>query len=84
MRNESKILDQYFTKPAVALACVQKLEDNLLTTLSTFEIILEPSYGEGAFVDVLKQKGIQDNNLVYIDIDSKIPKHKNDFLSNNL
>jgi len=80
----AKQLDQYFTKPSVALSCITYLEDELHIPLSNFETILEPSYGDGAFVSGLRTKYIIEPKLCYIDIDSKEPQHKDDFLSNEL
>lgn len=80
----SKKLDQYFTKSEIALKCVELVQEQLNIKIYEFNSILEPSYGDGAFVDVLKSKNILETKLFYIDIDSKDKEHKADFLSTEL
>ena len=83
-QKSSKELDQYFTKPDVALKCIELLDDLLSGSISDFNTILEPSYGDGAFVSGLRKKGIKEPKLYYIDIDTQEEGHRGDFLSNSL
>lgn len=69
-------LDQFFTKPEVASKCVGFLKERL----GTFDMIVEPSAGNGAFVDALKQAMVTENRLVYMDIDACDEKHRMNFL----
>lgn len=76
--SDSRGFDQFFTKPHVADTCVKIL--NNIYGIKNFDIILEPSFGEGAFLDALKTiRGIV-KKLIYYDIDAQDPKHKKDFL----
>lgn len=76
----SKQLDQYFTKPIVAETCVTFLQQHLKRPLETFDVILEPSYGEGAFVDAIR-KNDKNLNMIFVDIASADDNHRADFLS---
>lgn len=75
---DSRGLDQFFTKPDVALGCVKILDK--ITPLNTFNIILEPSFGEGAFVDAINKK--YKGTLLFYDIDANNEEHRKDFLKN--
>lgn len=83
-KKTAKDLDQYYTKPDVANRCIESLETHLKISLAKFSTILEPSYGDGAFINGLKERGITEPKLFYVDIDASDPKHKADFLSDNL
>lgn len=51
--NKAKELDQFFTKPDVALTVVQKLIDEVSFNIEDFYFI-EPSAGAGSFIDATK------------------------------
>lgn len=80
---KSKELDQYYTKPSVAEKCIQFLEEQLTHSLQKFETILEPSYGDGAFIKCLSSRNIDSHRLLYVDIAAKDEMRKKDFLSND-
>ena len=56
-------LDQYFTKPEVVRRCLAELG-----SLSRFDLVIEPSAGNGVFLDAIKHP-----NKVGIDIDPQHP-----------
>ena len=56
-------LDQYFTKPEVAQRCITALAD-----LSRYDLVIEPSAGNGVFLDAISHP-----NKVGLDID---PQHR--------
>ena len=62
-KTDGKALDQYFTKPEVVQRCLAKLGD-----LSRYDLVIEPSAGNGAFLE-----GLQHSNKIGIDI---APQHK--------
>lgn len=89
--NDKKIarqLDQFFTTPQVALECIVHLHSlfNSSGLSDHFNIILEPSFGQGAFLRAL------DNNIdprpesnveiMYCDVDAVEEEFRLDFLSN--
>lgn len=65
--NSSNALDQYFTKPSVALKCFQKACEVIkkYENLDDF-IFLEPSAGDGVFYDLFPK-----NRRIGIDIEPK-------------
>ncbi len=65
--NSSNVLDQYFTKPSVALKCFQKACEVIkkYENLDGF-IFLEPSAGDGVFYDLFPK-----NRRIGIDIEPK-------------
>ncbi|GAA7326094.1 hypothetical protein HpCK61_10640 [Helicobacter pylori] len=65
--NSSNVLDQYFTKPSVALKCFQKACEVIkkYENLDDF-IFLEPSAGDGVFYDLFPK-----NRRIGIDIEPK-------------
>jgi hypothetical protein len=77
-------LDQFLTKPEVALQCVHELINALSVPLTYFDKILEPSSGEGAFVNAVSSFGIKEPRLIYIDVDAKDVGHRMDFLTSDL
>lgn len=56
-------LDQYFTKPEVVQRCLDELGDP-----SSYDLVIEPSAGSGAFLNAVRHK-----NKIGLDID---PQHK--------
>jgi hypothetical protein len=84
MGTAPKQLDQFLTKPEVALQCVQELIDVLSVPLNHFDRILEPSSVEGPFVNAFSSCEIQEPKLVYVDIDAKDEHHRADFLTSDL
>ncbi len=56
-------LDQYFTKPQVVRRCLAQLG-----SLSRFDLVIEPSAGNGVFLDAIKHP-----NKIGIDIDPQHP-----------
>lgn len=78
-------LDQYFTRPDIAEMCVDFLLKQLNVSLTYFDHIVEPSYGQGAFLNALRRiDQTIEPKLLYIDIDSNDPAHRGDFLTSNL
>lgn len=74
--------DQFFTKRHVADECVKRLEECLKIKVREFDMVLEPSAGEGAFLNALKQTAlVEDERLKFIDIDAQEEAHRMDFLS---
>lgn len=69
-------LDQFFTRPDVATKCVNLLSKE---RLCTFDTIVEPSFGNGAFIDALDHDG-DDARIVYMDIDACDENHRANFL----
>lgn len=74
-------LDQFFTKPEVASDCVNQLQNVLKNDLIAFDLVLEPSFGDGAFVSALQSVGVQPPKMKFFDIDALSPEHRADFLS---
>ena len=72
-------LDQFFTTPNVALKCVNDLKSILTTSLEDIDLILEPSAGNGAFVNALS--GLK--NMKFMDIDAVSNSHRSDFLNDD-
>ena len=72
-------LDQYFTRPEIASNCISSLE-SIVSSFSIFDMILEPSFGNGAFVKSLREKNIKTSVLKFIDIDACEEVYRMDFL----
>lgn len=70
-------LDQFFTKPQVASECFGHLSASI-TTIDAFDHIVEPSFGNGAFVDVIPAE--HKHKLLCMDIDAK-DALRHDFLA---
>ncbi len=66
--SKAKELDQWFTKPKIAKICIDKMFE--LGYMDKNSYCIEPSCGEGVFVDELK-KVINPNNISAFDIDPK-------------
>ncbi len=62
-KTNGEALDQYFTKATVVQRCLDELGD-----LSRYDLVIEPSAGSGAFLNVVKHK-----NKIGLDID---PQHE--------
>ena len=77
-------LDQFFTNPEVAISCVKSLESILKGKISDFSVILEPSFGKGAFVTALQESGVLTPNLKYIDIDAQEESFRRNFLEDSV
>jgi len=77
-------LDQFFTKPHIAAECLQHIEDFLDDTQidKEFGTIVEPSFGDGAFVDELLKLNAE--KLIFVDIDAQDEQHRKDFLNTDL
>lgn len=67
--------DQFFSKDETAAACVAVLKSELVSSLDAFDMVLEPSCGEGAFV-----RAVTHPNLLYMDIDAADDFIRRDFL----
>lgn len=75
-------LDQFFTKPEVAKECVQELISFLESeNLNVFEKIVEPSFGQGAFVNAIKEHITDKLQLVIMDIDARDEQLRQNFLT---
>jgi len=74
-------LDQFFTKPEVAGQCVGILQSVLKGNISDFDMILEPSFGDGAFVNALKSVEVEPPKLKFVDIDARKAEHRANFLT---
>lgn len=71
--------DAFYTKPRIAKTLIDKVHK--LYNLSTFNTIIEPSAGAGAFSDELRERELQSVILAY-DINPKKPYiKKQDYLS---
>lgn len=80
--NCPKEFDQFFTLPSVARECVGIVE-NIVGL--RFDRIVEPSFGEGAFVDALiNDYHVARGIVYYVDIDAEDAAHRKDFLLERL
>lgn len=52
-KNNSNGLDQFYTKPDIALKCYHKLQE--LTNIHDYDTHLEPSAGSGSFYDLMDE-----------------------------
>ena len=52
-KNNSNGLDQFYTKPDIALKCYHKLQD--FTNIHDYDTHLEPSAGSGSFYDLMDE-----------------------------
>jgi hypothetical protein len=78
-KSEAQKLDQFFTKPLVARACFNKLEDYLKEHPAQFDCWLEPSAGAGSFFDLMP------DNRLGIDIHpQRAGVNEGDFLNYSL
>ena len=75
--------DQFFTKDCVAEKCVNYLESIISCDFDSFDCIVEPSFGQGAFVKAISNKISSKEKLIYVDIDSADEKYRYDFLKDN-
>jgi len=80
MENKKEILGQYFTKTEI----VEKLLDLLFTykKYSKNISILEPSFGTGNFINVLKNKGYK--KITGYEIDGELTSNPADFFETSL
>ena len=69
VNNRSKELDQWYTKQEVAEMCVDIMIDS--GYLKEFDSVIEPSAGEGVFIDVLKKKLDKYSTVTAFDLDPK-------------
>jgi hypothetical protein len=69
--------DQFFTNDTTARMCVDSLFNQLKVPVGYFDIVLEPSCGEGAFVKCLGGA----KKLIYMDIDAADPTIRMDFMT---
>lgn len=75
IRSKRVALEQYYTKTAVAKSCLERLQEFI--TFEDYDVILEPSAGQGVFFQLLPT-----NKRVGFDIDPKYPGiEKIDFLN---
>ena len=79
----ARALDQFFTNAPLAKHCVQALQSCMLQPIQqTFGLVLEPSCGNGAFVQALASEAhLAPPQLCWMDIDSKLKQHRQDFLA---
>ena len=84
--NEARLYDQFFTKQDVANDCVNLLKDALSMNIKDFDVILEPSFGSGAFISALKLADVdmESSNLLFVDVDACDPNHRADFLNDTV
>jgi hypothetical protein len=84
--NNARHYDQFFTKQEVANECVKLLEDTISMKIRNFDLILEPSFGAGAFITALGLVGVDAscNKLVFVDIDACDANHRANFLTNDV
>jgi len=81
VRGESpRVHDQFFTSTQTTRECVTVLENELVIPLQKFDVILEPSCGEGAFLKALPAD-IPPARLIYMDIDAADSSLRKDFLT---
>lgn len=74
------LYDQFLTKDHIAVECVNFLKKSINKELSYFKTIIEPSFGNCAFI---KAVNVYDN-LFGFDIDAIDEKFRHDFLSLNM
>jgi hypothetical protein len=67
----AKELEQFYTKPEVALALIQSLD------MTLHDLIIEPSFGEGAFL----QDKVLSKDCIYMDIAAQDESRRKDFLT---
>lgn len=67
-----KHFEQYFTRKHIAQCCI----DSIPFDLTSFDLVVDPCCGNGAFSSLLPQR-----NLVYMDIDAADESHRRDFLT---
>lgn len=76
--NQSRILDQFYTKPNIAIYCFDRVLDIIKDKGIKFDYYLEPSAGTGAFYSILPK------NRIGIDLDPKLKEIiRADFLTYN-
>lgn len=76
--------DQFFTKKEIAEECIKVLMDSISMKLSDFDLTLEPSFGDGAFVNALQNvANVANDKLKFVDIDARNEKHRKDFLKSS-
>lgn len=74
-------LDQFFTKKEVARRCVSFLELSITKWIAEFDMVVEPSFGKGAFVEtLLEDAGVLPEKMVCMDIDACDDTLRRDFL----
>lgn len=73
-------LDQFFTKPELAIECVEFLKTTLKCSISEFDLVLEPSCGDYAFVNALRAS-VDVLKLKFFDIDAIDKVHRANFLT---
>lgn len=64
-QKSSKDKDQFYTKPAIAKWCLGQLKETI--DISVYELLVEPSAGNGAFYNLLPKK-----KRIGLDIDPKV------------
>lgn len=75
--------DQFFTAPDVARKCIDILQRSLTVKITDFDLVVEPSFGDGAFVSALMASGVDRARLVYVDIDAVDEALRKDFLKSS-
>ena len=78
--NNPRDLDQFFTTKATAKSCVDFINSHLNNP--TFDIVVEPSFGDGAFVNAAEN--IKKSTLIYVDIDAKDIESRKNFLTDEI
>ena len=70
--DNNKRLDQFYTNPSISKYCVNELFKKIHTLVDmNSAIFLEPSAGEGAFIDALTYNGVSESNIICTDIEPK-------------
>jgi len=82
--SQPREFDQFFTQPSLARACVANLASLLTVPLTFFDTILEPSFGDGAFLEALYDVSVFQPKLKFVDIDAKEICYRADFLKDNI
>jgi predicted RNA methylase len=77
MGQSAEEYDQFFTIPIVAQLCVAKL--TTLFNLNQFDVLFEPSFGAGAFLEAITLAGAPVDRIHYCDIDAVDVDHRFNF-----
>lgn len=82
--NKMRELSQFYTNKTVSIYCVQLVKQKLKDFINDDDVFLEPSAGQGVFVDSVNQV-FPNNKIISFDIDPKREDIvKSNFLEENL
>ena len=75
--------DQFMTHPSIAERCLDLVESTLTNlnknfSLATFDTVIDPCFGNGAFASLLAKRC---RRLISMDLDAEDPSLRQDFLT---